>query len=191
MPCVENYYSCCHCDSNDPLLSVSDITNIFIALANLALLYYVFVYQKQKDRADKLERQVSSDQEINLNWFKELIIAPNIQKIYAFFEELNTTSQVLRKSGLTIAERQSVDKKIKEIFSTFNRSFIGLLFSVNVDFAESNKKILDNLQAHLITKTFEENLALTVENIFKENFENPILEAHKDVISNIHHFKGI
>lgn len=56
---------------------VVDISNILIGLCTIYLAYYVFVYQKSKDKKDN-----------RLQWVKELVITPRFEYVTSFYNKL-------------------------------------------------------------------------------------------------------
>lgn len=84
----------------------ADIANIIIAIVNLFLAGYIFIYQRAKDKNDNIKQLKNEidekkeaislqEQNIRLQWFKELIIQPHIAEMNSFYKNLYAIEEIL------------------------------------------------------------------------------------------------
>src|SRR6478735_3495648 len=98
----------CSCQETDLLERVSQISNIIFAAATLALTFYVFVYQREKDKHNN-----------KLQWFKDLIIDPHKEYIHKFFSEFIEDAVHLKDYQLTDTIKISVIDSLKSKSASF------------------------------------------------------------------------
>src|SRR5579872_292634 len=87
------------------LENISSIAPILTAIASFSLAFYVFIYQRSKDNKEKAERIKELHRNVRLQWFKDAIIQPNLDGIYAFFKMMHKESLELRKKNMTIEQK--------------------------------------------------------------------------------------
>ena len=71
----------CYIETGFSLSDIADLSQVIIAIANLFLAGYILIYQIRKDRKTDNETARLNEQNIKLQWFKELIVQPNIDII--------------------------------------------------------------------------------------------------------------
>jgi len=170
----------------------ADISNIFIAIFNLFLAGYIFIYQRDKDRASKVEALTIEERNIRLQWFKELIIQPNLNQINTFYSNLHDLEAKFA-SGTTIDDtfRISISDYIKNESSVLRKSFYDILRSVNSNLHCKIESNIDNLIDNLISQIFNPGLNLNHKPTFNKEITSLISYSKNDLISVIYNYKGI
>jgi len=188
--------------TNDTTLTdVSSIANIVIAATSFGLAYYVFVYQKNKDRRDKATQQQKEqddkieatklqEQNIRLQWFKELVIQPHLPDINNFYNQLHTLESQI--TTVTLLDQQKIDLTnfVKAEQSNLRKSFIDVLLGVNPTLYNEIKNNLDALIDSITTTIIDDGLNLTHKPTYEREIGSKIAYSRNDLISKVYNYKG-
>lgn len=167
--------------NEDPSLLklLSEIANIFIAVATLALAFYVFVYQRQKDKInDKVQ------------WFRTLIIEPNQDKIYGFYNNVISVTEEFHDNQYTNIDKIQKMDELKRIFNIFRKEFVVLLEAFDNDLYVDIKYHIDTLLDRLTNNIFSDNLNLNDDVEFDAHINHIILMSKNYVIARIARYNG-
>jgi hypothetical protein len=191
---------CCDIDKSNSL-TISEFTNIVIAIANVALASYVFIYQIRKDKKNELAQTEKEqldritvldlqEQNIRLLWFKEIIVQPHLTNVNLFYQNLHSIEEKLSKS--TISEEIKADtlEFIKSECSKIRKSFIDILRTVNPELYNDIKNNIDSLLDHITGKLFDAGLNLNDKRTFEREVGSKISYSHNDLISKLYNYKG-
>jgi len=181
---------CCY-DSGWTISDLSDVANVIIALVNIALAYYIFFYQKQKDQESKIESSRLQEQNIRLQWFKELVIQPHLSDINTFYTELHTLEGKIMT--VTLSEDQKIDLigfvKLKQV--ELRKVFIDVLRGVNPQLYLDAIKNIDDLTDAITIAIFNDGLNLTHKPTYEIEIGSKITYSRNDLISKVYNYKGI
>lgn len=193
------------CDNTITGRSISDfadLANIIIAGFNLFLAYYIFIYQKGKDKTDKAEaarkEQAAKtealnlqEQNIRLQWFRELIVQPHLTEINQFYSNLHSIENKL--SVATISEELKIDIAafIKSEQSKLRKTFIDVLRAVNPQLHAEIESNLDTLIDSITNAIFNQGLNLNDKATFDKEAGSLISYSHNDLVSKIYNYKGV
>lgn len=191
---------CCKIFKFEPL-TISDIANILIACANVLLAGYVFVYQKnkdkedkirqkEKDQADKLDVLKIQEQNIRLLWFKELIVQPHLAGIIAFYKNMHSLEGKLSKTN-TDETKHEISEFIKHECSSLRRSFIDILRTVDPKLHTEIQNNIDTLLDHITNKLFDPGLNLNDRPTYEREVGTKISYSHNDLIAQLYSYKGV
>lgn len=149
------YYDCMF--QAEDAISWTDWINVVIATLNLFIVIYIIRHQRKKDKDDRDFQIKTKSQEYKHNWFKELLILPNIGVVNQHFVKLEEVTKKLKENGLSQRQRSNIDKKLKSEFKKFSKEFIELLYAANEDLAnriqDFSDECLDNLQKEVYSPT--------------------------------------
>lgn len=183
--------SCCfYIEKSWSISDFSDFSNIIIAIVNLFLAYYIFVYQRSKDKNDKTETLTLQEQNIRLQWFKELIIQPHLNDINTFFKQLHSIENKFTTPTLNEDQKIEIINLIKEERAKLRKSFGDLLLGVNLTLANEIKTNLDNLIDSITNTIFNDGLNLNHKPTFDKEIGALITYSRNDLISKIYQYKG-
>ncbi|MEI7897873.1 MAG: hypothetical protein WCJ26_12620 [bacterium] len=173
------------------LKEISQIAQVVIAIVNLLLAGYVFYYAKGKDR--RVEQQASQlhEQNIKLQWFKELVLQPNLACIKNFFTALDTLERKIAGSPLAPNDRQELSAFIKSESHQYRKAFVDLLYGVDTGLGRSIKDNMDNLVDSLTTAIFDATINLKDPITFDKEVRSKIAESYNLLISLIYNYKGV
>lgn len=167
---------CCEKDALDVVAAVSAV---FTAVVGLFLAFYVFIYQRAKDRFSN-----------RLQWFKDLIIEPNKEQIYTFFKTVEHTSEGLHSHELTDLKKSELLSALKSECSSFRRHFIILLSSVDEAMETDIQHQLDALMDRITEAAFDANVNLADEAEFEDLISFEITRAKNYVLGRIFRYEG-
>ncbi|CAN1570264.1 hypothetical protein MCERE19_03159 [Spirosomataceae bacterium] len=183
------------------LSDLADISNVIIAGINLLLAGYIFFYQISKDKSDRRlqsERDNLSttaslklhEQNIRLQWFKDLIIQPRLNYLSLFFTFLHNLESEIVNNTLSEELRISINSKIKAESNMLRKNFCDILRSVNLGLHDQVQSNLDNLTDSLTEKIFNSELNLSDPTIYSTQITSLITYSHNDFIKIIYSYKG-
>ncbi len=187
--------------NNTTLTDVSSIANIVIAATSFGLAYYVFVYQKNKDKKerdvrqkkekeDKIEASKLQEQNIRLQWFKELIIQPHLSLINEFYNQLHTLDAKITTTTLDEQQKIEIIDFVKGQQAILRKSFVDVLLGVNPLLYDEVITNLDTLTDNITNVIFNNGLNLTNKATFDKEIGTKITYSRNDLISKIYNFKG-
>ncbi len=189
--------------TNDRALNdVSSVANIIIAAISLGLAYYIFIYRKNKDRADdasqnkkeqinKIDAAKLQEQNIRLQWFKELIIQPNLDQINSFYTQLHSLENRIESISLTEEQKIELASFIKTEQSNLRKSFVDVLLGVNPSLYQEVIDNLDNLIDGITNVIFNDGFNLTHKTTFEREIATKISNSRNDLIRMIYNYKGV
>jgi hypothetical protein len=194
--------NCCNIDNIWQISDIADISNIIIAIVNLFLAGYVFVYQRNKDKVDsakQFQKEIDEkkdaislqEQNIRLQWFKELIIQPHIAEINLFYTNLYSIEKKLNVNTISDDLKIETSEFVKANGAELRKSFIDILLSVSPVIHSDIKNNIDNLVDKITTKIFNAGLNLNDKITFDSEIGTLISYSHNDLISKIYSVKGI
>ena len=155
-------------------LSISEISDIIIAIVNLLLAFYIFIYQRNKDKKADKETIINSDRTIRLQWFKDIIIQPNFDYFTSSFDKLINHPHSFHPIADPLSNNEVDDYivTLKHNLFQVRRNFVSLLEIVDQNLYKSAIKILDDLLENLTVKLLDSNIDLSI----FEQYENIVLK---------------
>ena len=181
----------CYNESTSSLTNLSDLAQIFIAIANLFLAGYVIFYQIRKDRKTENETARINEQNIKLQWFKELIVQPKMEAINQFYSKLHTIQNMINSNDLSIEKKEEINNFVKAELSIVRKSLIDVLQLVDRKFAEELLANLDTLVNGITDAIFNDELKLKVSGVYEKNIGSKISYSKNNLIAQLYNYKGI
>lgn len=182
---------CCHIKTTLSLSDVADVSQVIIAIANLFLAGYVLIYQIRKDKKTDNETARLNEQNIKLQWFKELIVKPNMDIIATFYSNLHTIKGKINSNDLTIEEKEDINNFVKAELAKLRKSFVDVLQLVDKRFADQLLKNLDELVDGITNAIFNDELKLKVSSVYEKNIGSKISYSKNNLISQLYNYKGL
>jgi len=193
---------CCNIDKSWQVSDIAEIASIIIAIVNLFLAGYIFIYQRKKDKRDsvkQLQKEIDAkkeaislqEQNIRLQWFKELIIQPHISEINFFYTNLYSIQAKLNVKTITDDLKIETSEIVKANAALLRKSFIDILHCVSPQVHSAIKHNIDDLIDKITTKIIDAGLNLNDKPTFDREIGSLISYSHNDLISQIYSYKGI
>ncbi len=179
---VDSLILCCHEQQRG--MSIADK----IALAGLGLAIFLCLYQLRKDRQGELRAIELHNQNIKLQWFKDLIIHPRLKKVDEFYESLYSIKSKINSSISNGVIINSIELAQNE----FSNSFIGILSAI--DDKRLSIKIdrdVNTLVRELALVINDPSINLKEVEIYERRILTKIRDSHRDLITDIYNYKGV
>ncbi len=171
--------------------ALSDWAQVFIAIANLILAFYLLIYQRERDTKNENSTALLNEQNIKLQWFKELIVQPNMTEIILFYSNLHTIDSKINSNDLTDEEKQNINEFVKLELSKLRKSFVDGLFLIDKEFAQQLMSNLDELIDGITNVIFNDELKLKNPTVYEKNIGSKISVSKNKVIAQLFNYKGI
>jgi hypothetical protein len=171
--------NCCCPNEPDFLTQAANVSNIVVAIASFFLAFYIFFRQRKKENLDN-----------RLQWFKELILEPNKQSIYQFYDAVTISSQKFAGGRLSDFDKVQILDEIKISCSTFRRNFINLIFVADQQLAREIQWGVDGLLDAMTGSAFDPNLNLNDEIEFEEHVTSVISRNKNFLLGRIFTYDG-
>jgi hypothetical protein len=181
---------CCNTRTGLSLSDLSDISQIIIAIINLLLAGYIFFYQIKKDKKLDIETTRLNEQSIKLQWFKELIVQPNIKHIDVFYVELHSIKGKINNNDLSIVQKEDINNFVKAELAIIRKSFIDVLMMVDKNFANQVLNNLDGLVDEITNAIFNDELKLNLPNVYEKQIGSKISYSKNNLIAQLYNYKG-
>lgn len=170
---------CCCAENPDTLTTISDISSIITAVLGLGLAAYVFIYERRKARQDH-----------KLQWFKELIIAPNTDDIYKFFDTINNIVDRLKSPNLNDNDKSLILVEYRSECASLRRNVLQLLGTVDIKMEEHILKSLDDFSDSLSELVFDPNINLSDSATFDNYVTIPITHVKNFFFMRVFRYQG-
>src|SRR5258708_4816196 len=128
---------------------IGDLINSIIAATGVALAYYVFVYKRKKDTNDKKELLDQLRQTARIEWFKLLIIEPNIDAIHTFFSDIEKVIERILITPINTDYLIEYSVYVDDKFNRFERKFIETLDAIDPILSEKIIHAIDDLRDYI------------------------------------------
>ena len=182
------------CDVTTSTWKLSDFTGIaqiIIAGTNLFLASYVLFYQIRKDKKTNNDTARLHEQNIKLQWFKELIVQPNMLAIETFYANLYTINAKINSNDLTVEEKEDINNFAKAELSKLRKSFIDALQLVDKKFGDQLLSNLDELIDSITNAIFNEELKLKLPTVYEKHINSKISYSKNNLIAQLFNYKGL
>ncbi|WP_172914922.1 hypothetical protein [Capnocytophaga canis] len=157
---------------------ISNIANVVIAALTLFLGFYIFVYQRNKDKKDR-----------EIQWLKDLIITPKMEYIQKYFDEISTLKEKIKSDNLTEKERDELIKFIKKISSDLRKSFLIFIQNITPDLHKSINDKIDCLTDDLTNVFSNDEHKLSNEKTYEREINRKIQDTYSFVLEQIFKYK--
>lgn len=173
------------------LSDFSDISQVLIAIVNFGLACYIFFYQIRKDRKSELATAKINEQNIKLQWFKELIVQPNLHAIQNFYSQIQTIKNKITSNDLSEEEKQQINNFIKAEMVILRKSFVDVLLQIDNKLATTIMENLDNLVDGITNSIFNDELKLKNHVTYEKYIGGPISYSKNNLIATLYNYKGV
>lgn len=192
MPCQRNkiYVEIIDNQSSFGFEEIGIISNILIAILTLALGYYVFIYQRKKDKSSDLESKLQEQKNIKLRWFQKIIIEPKIECLFNYFENLSELKSMINSPNLSEEEKIILINFVKKQQSELRKSFLDLLQFISKKMYDDILYILDNLTDSITNSISNDELKLDNSQTFEREINAKIKESYNEILSKIFNYDG-
>jgi len=173
-------------------LSINDAATIIIALVNLLLAYYIFVYQKNKDKRADLSTAVLNEKNINLQWFKDIIIQPHFPILIHNFDDLvNLPNPFVAPSDAQYDDQVAQYlKSVKTKLYAVRKNFLALFEVADHKLFKEAIGAIDELIEKLTKLLIDVRPDLTQLGLYEDQIIKEFVNTKNHLIKLIYSFKG-
>ncbi len=193
--------------------AIGAVAQAIIAIVNVCLASYIFIYQRRHnnttdehiiatnkqniEHSAQLNKELIknnaqlNEQNIKLQWFKELIVQPNIEAINSFYANLYRIKEKIVTSDLPTEAKEDINNFIKAELTTLRKSFIDTLLMVDKSFADQLLQNLDNLIDDITNAIFSDELKLNVPTVYEKFIGSKISYSRNSLLAQLYNYKGI
>lgn len=161
------------------LSDYASIAQISIAITNLMLAFYIFVYQKKQN-----------ERVIRLQWFKELIVQPNLKNLHNYYENLEQLLSNINSDTLTEDEIVDLNRQINDLTKTFRVTFWDAILHIDKDLYNKIKGNVEELVSKLTTTISDDENKLTNSKTRDRAILDPIRYSRNTVLAMIYQYNG-
>ncbi len=179
------------CCNSESLVDVfSKWSQIILGVLTLCLAFYVFVYQKNKDKKDGVKADLIAKKAIKLQWFKDIIIEPNVQYLFKFYENVSGIKQKFKSPDLSDDEKVEIIQFIKEEQSQLRKSFLDLVRCIDSKLFDSIFDNIDLLTDALTNAISNDELKLKNDRTYEREINSKIQSSYAIVMEMIFSYEG-
>jgi hypothetical protein len=162
-------------------LTINDVASAFIAIVNIFLIIYIFVHQRKKENED--HRFILSHIDFNLKseWFKSVILEPNIAALHDFYIKIYNQFSGTDLS-LNDSKRSSIIGKVNTNCNKIEFRFISVLGCVDQNLENQCIVIIDTLRDKIA------NNLMTSDEIKPAEFQSFITTSKRELIAKLYNF---
>ena len=182
---------CCDTKSAISLDDISNLSQVFIALANLFLAGYILFYQIKKDKKTESDTAKLNEQNIKLQWFKELIVQPNMPAIILFYNNLTSIESRITTNDLSVEQKEDINNFVKNELTILRKSFVDVLLLVDKKFANELLVNLDELIDGITNSIFDDELKLTLPAVYEKKIGSKISYSKNNLVAQLYNYKGL
>lgn len=180
---------CCRCFSLS-LSDFADVAQVIIALANIGLAIYFFGHQRKKDQKTDQQTARLHEQNIKLQWFKELIIQPNLASIQQFYKNLHSLKEQIQSNELTEEEKLKLSAFAKQQLSLIKKSLVDVLIAVDKPFSDKVRDNVEGLVDEIVVAIFNDELKLKNPTTYEKSIGSRITYSENSLVALLYNYKG-
>lgn len=170
---------CEYLKTNFTLDNLEKISNIIIAILTLVLAYYVFVFQKRKDKSDR-----------KVQWFKDLIIEPKLKEVGNFYDGISKLKSEIKTNEIDEDEKIRIIGNVKKGASDFRKHFLATLQHIAPSLHKNIQDNIDKLTDDLTNAISNDELKLCNEKTYEREIAEKIQNSHSFVLKEIFEYNG-
>lgn len=174
----------------EALNAFAAIVQVPLTIINLFFAGFLIWNQIKRERLDRDDKLIAETKSTRLQWFKELIIQPNINNFLSLFISLEHTWAKLKSSSLTIEQKITINEEAKLHFYDLKSKMVDLIISANKKLHTEFITELDKLLDHVSTVIFESTTDLSDDNLYTKNISEPIENARLKLMALIFSYDG-
>lgn len=163
--------------------NICKIATVFIAVANILWIVYVF-FQNKKTTDDRDERS----RKIGL--LKTLVLDCSMLHLYKFFSDVKAEGEKLREKDLNDAAKKRINATIIDLEQKFENDFLDVLLAINDSLYEKMKMQADGMVDQFTNAIFDPGINLYVEEKFNDKIASKLVETKRMMIKTLFSYKG-
>lgn len=173
-------------------VSITDFANIIVAVCSLCLTGYIFIYQKSKDQESSRTTAILNNQNLKLQWFKDLVIQPNLDLFSSTFKTLLDHPPLNIQPGSVDYQNKSLDyiSFTKNELFLLRRNFLSLFLAADVQLYDDSITIVDDHLDYITQKLINEETDLSIPSFHEDILNKEIIKMKNSFIKLIYSYSG-
>jgi hypothetical protein len=163
--------------------TLAPIATLIISIINLRYALWMFEYKDNKEERDKSRTR-------NIDWFKKLIIDPNLSQFYDFFDNVETEYKQLTTGNCTEELKRKIESDTLQHQIKLRRNFISTLGVVDEFLYSFVEEKIDDLIGGINKSIFDEGINLTHRPMFEEKVLKPISDTRIEILKKVFEYSG-
>ncbi len=168
---------------NDWIRTIATVLTFILSVVNLFYAVIIFYYKDKKEDVEKKK-------DLNVGWFKSLILDYNLEHFYNFFQDTEKQLEKLKSKTLTHKAREKINETIKDYQSTLRKNFIDMLLAVDEKLYSNTINELDKLIDHFTEVMFDTKINLSHQPSFEEEVAKKLTETRTNILKMFFDYKG-
>jgi len=188
-------------DAGLSLSDWADIGNVLVAALAFGFSIYSFWIQRNRDRQSRQEiadsqikAQIDSEtlraQTIRLQWYKDLVITPNIQKLNDFYDILHGVSNKIVTPNLEDGQKNELIEEVKEAQRYVRKTLVDSILPINNELHDNVLQCLDILVDQITVAIDDDRLKLSNPAVSDTYIGQPIRVSKRDIFTLIYGYRG-
>ena len=179
----------------------ADIANVVVAALAFGFSIYSFWVQRARDRqsqrevADNLaksqkEAEQLRAQTIRLQWYKDLVITPNIKHLTEFYDTLQELGEKITTPDLSDEQKKKLIEEAKEAQRLVRKTLVDSILPINDELHNRVLTGLDQLVDGITNAIGDDTLKLSNSTISEAKIGRPIQASKRDTLTLIYGYRG-
>lgn len=177
-------------DAGFSLENAADWASVFVAALAFGLSLYTLIQQRSRDRKARLEAETLRAQTVRLQWYKDLVITPNIIHLSTFYAQLQTLHDQITTPDLTSDQKIGLITHIKQQGKILRSSLIDPILPINENLYDKFIEELDGLSDDLTAAIDNDQLKLNNEAVYNEHIRKRLSKSEKQLFTLIYSYRG-
>lgn len=180
--------------SNECFINIIDmgykIGTIIIAIINLI---YIIKINNFRKKSSKIQQK--KEQKIDL--FKTIVISPNLNKMYKFFDDLWSELKKLKLEDCPDKNMENIKKvkgeiepKVQILFTCFRSEFIIIIDAIAPSLGQKIENISDEMRDKIIENMGDEGINLWVDKYFNDRIKKIYDDGRKKMVNALFEYNG-
>ena len=180
--------------SNECFINIIDmgykIGTIIITIINLI---YIIKINNFRKKSSKIQQK--KEQKIDL--FKTIVISPNLNKMYKFFDDLWSELKKLKLKDCPDKNMENIKKvkgeiepKVQILFTCFRSEFIIIIDAIAPSLGQKIENISDEMRDKIIENMGDEGINLWVDKYFNDRIKKIYDDGRKKMVNALFEYNG-
>jgi hypothetical protein len=168
----------------------ADIASVLVAVLAFAFSTYTFWKQRAKDRQSQQEAEELRAKMIRLQWYKDLVVVPNIHRLNEFYEDLHNISNRITTPDLSEAEKNELIEEVKEAQRKVRKTLVDSIVPINDTLYIKVLEGLDAIVDQITVAIDDDTLKLSNQSVKEKQIGEPIRISKRNLFTLIYSYRG-
>lgn len=183
------------------LSEAADMASVIVAALAFGFSMYTLWVQRKWDRQNlkeaaesqaqaKVEAERQRMQAIRLQWYKDLVISPNIEGLTTFYEALHEIRNSISAPDLDSESKTELIEKIKAAQRLIRKTLVDSILPISINLHDAVLANLDQLVDIITNALDNDRLKLSNPEVNDTEIGQPVRDSKKDILTIIYGYRG-